>query len=450
MLSSLESSTAPTKGTATRVRYRVVMLLCLLSFILYLDRICISQATSSIKSELDISNTAMGFVLAAFTVAYGLFEVPTGHWGDRHGSRGVLTRIVLWWSLFTALTGAANGLLMLLVVRFLFGAGEAGALPNAARVISRWFPANARGPAQGIVVTSALVGGAFSPMVTEYLLDGLGWRWAFVLLGVPGVVWAAVFWWWYRDDPAAHPETNDLECHYIRAGAAPAERTDSHPPLPWKQVLTNRNIWLLGSIISCGSFTTYLFFSWYPTYLKEGREVPPGLSAWLAGMVLAGGAIGSTAGGYLSDWLVRTTGNRRWTRRLIGFCALSNAALAMVASSYCDSPWVSAVCCTWACLAVHVQLASWWGAVTELSGKHLGALFGLMNSMGIPGAVGTQLFLGSFVDWLGSLGYVGRARWDLAFPIYGLVLLIGAGCWLFVDTTKVIGAPAKAALSEGG
>jgi MFS family permease len=423
------------------VRYRVVALLCLLTFILYLDRICISQAASSIESDLKISHTAMGFVLAAFTVAYGLFEVPAGHWGDRHGSRGVLTRIVLWWSLFTALTGAATGLVILLAVRFLFGAGEAGALPNAARVLSRWFPAGARGPAQSAVITSALVGGALAPMVTEYLLGGLGWRWSFVVLAVPGLLWAAAFWWWYRDDPAAHQRTNEAERQYIRAGAAPSDPAGKPPPVPWPQVLASANIWLLGGVITCGAFTTYLFFSWYPTYLKEGRGVAPGEAGWMAGLVLAGGALGSTAGGYLSDWLVRRTGSRR-ARRVLGCCALGSAALAMGVSARCDDPWGAAGCCAWACLAIHVQLASWWGAVTEVSGQHLGALFGLMNSLGVPGAVASQLFLGVFVDWLGGLGHVGRARWDPAFSVYGAALLGGAVAWLFVDTTRAIRAPA--------
>ncbi len=425
-------------GAATRVRYRVLALLCLLTFILYLDRICIGQAASSIQEDLKISHTAMGFVLAAFTVAYGLFEVPTGHWGDRYGSRGVLTRIVLWWSAFTVLTGAATGLAMLLIVRFLFGAGEAGALPNVARVVSRWFPAGSRGPAQGIVVTSALVGGAVSPVVTQSLLATLGWRWTFVLLGVPGFLWAVFFYWWFRDDPATHKAANEPERQYIKAGAAQPALADRHPPVPWRQVLTSANIWLLGSVISCSAFTTYLFFSWYPTYLKEARLVTPALSGWLASMVLAGGAIGSSVGGYLSDGLVRYTGNRRWSRRAIGCFSLGSAAVAMVASIYCASPWLAAAYTTWACLSVHLQQASWWEAVTEISGKHLGTLFGLMNSLGVPGAVASQLFLGWFVDVLGELGYVGRARWDSAFYIYGTVLLIGVLCWLFVDTTKSV------------
>jgi ACS family glucarate transporter-like MFS transporter len=332
--------------------------------------------------------------------------------------------------LFAALTGAATGLVLLLVVRFLFGAGEAGAFPNAARIISRWFPAGARGPAQGLVVTSALVGGAFNPLATQYLLDTLGWRWAFAVLGLPGVLWAVVFSAWYRDDPAAHAGTNEAERRHIRTGTDPYAPPEAHPPIPWRQV-------------SCGSFTTYLFFSWYPTYLKEGRGVTPDRTGVLAGLVLAGGAVGNTAGGWLSDWLVRRTGSRRLARRSIGFAMLGSAAVAMAASIHCDSPWTAA-CCAWACLAVHVQLASWWGAVTEVSGKHLGALLGLMNSLGVPGAVTSQLFLGRFVDWLADLGGLGRACWDPAFYLYATVLLAGALCWLFVDTTKTIGESAPA------
>ncbi len=144
----------------TRIRFRVLGFLASLSFVLYLDRVCIGKAVVEIQKDLGLSNTQIGYALGAFTIAYGLFEVPTGRWGDRYGSRGVLTRIVVWWSLFTALTGAASGLLMLVGVRFLFGAGEAGAYPNAARVIARWFPLVERGRVQGAMLTSAQLGAA--------------------------------------------------------------------------------------------------------------------------------------------------------------------------------------------------------------------------------------------------------------------------------------------------
>ena len=141
--------TAGTDERPTGVRYRVLAFLAAMTFVLYLDRVCIGQAGPQIQRDLGISETAWGYVVAAFTLSYALFEFPTGRWGDRFGSRGVLTRIVIWWSLFTALTGAASGLVILLAVRFLFGAGEAGALPNAARVLRAWFPESSRGRARG-------------------------------------------------------------------------------------------------------------------------------------------------------------------------------------------------------------------------------------------------------------------------------------------------------------
>src|SRR5436190_1548279 len=116
----------------TGVRFGVLGFLCSLTFVLYLDRICIGQAQPAIMKELGLDEKQMGHINSAFQIAYGLFELPMGRWGDRFGSRGVLTRIVLWWSVFTALTGAAKGFWQLLVVRFLFGGGEAGAIPNVA------------------------------------------------------------------------------------------------------------------------------------------------------------------------------------------------------------------------------------------------------------------------------------------------------------------------------
>jgi len=188
----------------TKIRFVVLVLLCSLAFVLYIDRVCISQAAVPIKEELGLSDTQMSFVFMAFTLAYGLFEVPTGHWGDRVGSRAVLTRISIWWSAFTALTAACNQFWTLLVVRFLFGAGEAGALPNMARVVARWFSTAERGRIQGLIQTSMLLGGAAAPAVAAWLIALLGWRGAFLVFGSLGIVWAAVFWLYFRDEPAHH------------------------------------------------------------------------------------------------------------------------------------------------------------------------------------------------------------------------------------------------------
>src|SRR5947209_8500433 len=333
----------------SRGRYKVLAFLCVLALILYIDRICISAAVPNIEADLGISHSAMSFVLAAFTAAYCLFEVPTGSWGDRYGSRGVMARIVLWWSVFTALTGAALGLWSLLLVRFLFGAGEAGAFPNTARILGRWFPTAGRGPAQGLVNTTALVGGAISPAAAAYLITVVGWRWAFAIFSLPGVVWAIAFYWWFRDNPAAHPAVNDAECQLIGA-----------------------------------------------------------------------------------------TGNRRVSRCGLGCSALTLAVVFLLAGQHTDDPVRAAGWTALAMFALHSTLPNWWGAVTDVSGRHLGALFGLMNSIGGLGAIASQLFLGHFVDWMGGLGFVGRAQWDPAFYLYAGILLAGAFGWLWIDVTRPV------------
>jgi MFS family permease len=420
----------------TRVRYLVLAFLGLLAFILYVDRICISKAVTAIEDDLKISHTSMSYVLAAFTLAYCLFEVPAGAWGDRYGSRGVLARIVVWWSVFTALTAAAMGLWSLLAIRFLFGAGEAGAFPNTARILSRWFPAARRGPAQGFITTMALVGAAFTPTIAGYLIDAVKWQWTFVIFSLPGFLWAAVFYWWYRDDPAKHPAVNEAELRLIHPPTTPTDI--AHPPIPWRLVVRNANVWLLGGVIACSAFNTYLYFSWYPTYLEKGRGVDNISSGWLASLVLAGGAVGGTLGGFLSDALIRRTGNRRASRRILGCFALSMSAVWMLAGLHTGNP-VGAACWTaLAVLTVNLTLASWWGAVADISGRHVGALFGLMNSIGGVGAIASQLFLGRFADWMGDLGFQGRAQWDPAFYLYAGILLIGACGWLAIDTTRAI------------
>jgi ACS family glucarate transporter-like MFS transporter len=431
----------------TAVRHGVLGFLCVLSFVLYLDRICISQAAEDMRRDLDLSKTAMGFVFGAFTIAYGLFEVPTGRLGDRFGSRGVLVRVVLWWSAFTALTGCVqkfalgpagilNSLVLLVVIRFLFGAGEAGALPNAARVIARWFPPGRRGAAQGALTTSALLGGAAAPVLTAYLIKQAGWRWTFVLFGNLGVVWAAAFYFWFRDDPAEHPRVNEAERHLLGVKQGPGR--EPHPPVPWGLVLSSANVWLLGGVITCTAFTTYMFITWYPTYLQSARGVHPVTSGWLASLVLGGGAAGCVVGGFLTDWLRRTFGPRRWPLRALAGCGLLVAAAAMALSIHIDDPFLATQFLALACFTVHLHLTAWWAAVTEISGKHLGTLFGLMNSMGVPGATASQLFLGWFADWRQGLGYSGRPQWDPAFYVYAGVLLAGSLGWLLIDPTRSV------------
>ena len=446
----------------TRVRHGVMGYLCSLAFILYIDRICIGQAGTAMKAELGLSNFQWGLVGVAFQFSYAIFEPLTGNWGDRFGSRRVLIRIVLWWSAFTALTGCVqkfsyelfpgvvfSGFVLLLAIRFLFGAGEAGALPNAARVISRWFPPGRRGPPQALISTCAQIGGATAPTLTAYFINSpsIGWRWAFVIFGGLGVVWAWFFSRGYRDDPATHPAVNDAERQYIldsRTAQAPSPTPPHEHRIPWRLVLANRNIWLLGIINSCTSFYSYMLFLWFPTYLKEGRGAVELDSGWLGSLPFIFGASGVFLGGFLGDWLTARTGSRRLALSGMGTVGLLLAGTLVASSVRVDATIVAVLLCSAGFFFSYIQLAAWWAAMGDVGGRHLGALFGLCNMVGLAGGAVSQVFFGSFVDYMKGLGFEGRAQWDPAFYLYGGVLMLGGLLWLFLDPRRpVVAADAE-------
>ena len=421
----------------TRVRYIVLAFLAAMTFILYLDRSCISQAAPAIQKELHITETQKAMIFNAFALAYALFEIPAGRWGDRFGSRRIVTRIVLWWSFFTALTGAAGGFVSLLAIRFLFGAGEAGALPNSARILREWFPDSSRGRAQGIVTTAMLLGGAASYATSQWLIDWVGWRWSFAVFALIGVGWAVAFYLWFRDDPADHPQANNAERKLIAAGRVD-HKSEAHGSIPWARVVSCANVWLLSGTIITMSALYELMNSWYPTYLQQARGATPDVSGRLTTLVLIPGAVAAFFGGWLTDWLVRTTGNRRWGRTAQAVAGAGIAALGIVASVWTDSTGVASAFIALVAFGVQLQLPAWWACATQVSGRHLGAIFGLMNMMGGLGRILSHTFIGGFADWRKSQGYTGRAQWDPSLYLYVAIALFGMVLWALINPEKTV------------
>lgn len=418
-------------STMTKARFKVLGVLCLLSGVLYLDRICISAAVDSIQTDLNISNTQTSYFLMAFTLAYGLFEIPTGRWGDRLGARRVLTRISLWWSAFTALTGACTGLWSLVAVRFLFGAGEAGAFPNVARVLSRWFPDHERGRAQGVMLAASQAGGAIAPFLAAIMIQAIGWRLTFAAFGAVGAVWAAGFYRWFRDDPADHRAANAEEVAYIGRGASASK---VHSRIPWALVASNPSIWFLSLIMACGSFNSYIYFSWFPKYLKSGRGVDVTEAGLMASIVLSFAAVGTLAGGYLLDRFA--SGGKIGRKRLIGGCSFFVASGMLGCSLLSSHPWLATLFAALSCLAAQTTQPLWWTCAIGISGKHIGALFGLMNSVGVFGALSSQFLVGKLADVLGEQGFSGRDQWDPIFYINIGVLFVAGLLWsLFIFRT---------------
>jgi MFS transporter, ACS family, glucarate transporter len=395
--------------------------------VLYLDRICWAKAAPMIQRDYQLTNTQLAYLAMAFQIAYGLFEIPTGRWGELLGARRVLTRITIWWSVFTALTGAAFGFSSLLVIRFLFGAGEAGAYPNAARVLTRWFPKDERGRVQGAMLFVSLVGGALAPALAAQLIETIGWRWNFVVFGSLGVVWATGFWLWYRDTPDLHPSANALEREWIRAGGG-ATTAGKHEPIPWRAVASDPGIWLLSMIIMCSSFNSYFYFTWFPTYLESAHGITNIQSGGLTSMVLAGAAIGMLAGGVAADQIARSPSSTK-LRRVFCSTAFLAAAAFLFAAVRADSAFRLSALAACSCFCFQLTLPSWWSAAIEQSGTHVGPIFGLMNMMGTVGALATQWFVGAFADFQKARGLTGRDQWDAMFPAYIVVLLIGSLGW---------------------
>jgi MFS family permease len=414
--------------TPSQARFVAAAWLCGLSGILYLDRICMAQAVKPIRDELVLSNTEASLVAMAFTVAYGLCAVPVGRWGDRRGPRSVLTRIVLAWSAFTALTGAATGLLTLVLVRFLFGAAEAGAFPNAAKVMERWFPVGERGRVQGVMLAFAQIGAVAAPAGAAFLIDRAGWRTAFFAFGLLGLAWSIGFWFWFRDDPASHRSVNAAELAIIRgSGNEQPEPTDPGP-VPWGAILMNRGIIVLSLIMILGAFFTYFFYTWFPTYLRDARDVDNQEAGWLASMVMGGSAVGMLIGGVLADRISHLEQSVR-ARRYLGVFSFFTAAGCMFVGIRCDDALSVALFFTGAFCTMHLTLPNWWSVIIPQSGKHVGTVFGLANGIGVLGALVSQGFVGVFADWQKSHGLSGRAQWDPLFDVYVCVLIGGGVAW---------------------
>src|SRR5215510_11614036 len=221
-----------TTAGESRARVTLLWFVFLLAVVTYLDRVCISAAAPYIIDDLKLTTRQMGTVLSAFALAYAVFEIPSGWLADMIGPRKVLTRIVLWWSAFTMLTAAARGYASLVAIRFLFGAGEAGALPSASNCVAKWFPLSERGKANGTLLFGTRVGGMVSVPLVLQIIGLWGWRASFVIVGTVGLVWAAAWWIWYRDSPASHPSVSASELAWI--GQDRRDGQGGHAKTPWR------------------------------------------------------------------------------------------------------------------------------------------------------------------------------------------------------------------------
>ena len=411
----------------TRVRYKVLAMTMVLGAILYLDRVTISVTRPYVARDLNLSATQMGYVFSAFYFAYALFEIPTGWWADRMGTRRVLTRIVCWWSTFTMLTGVAFSFTSMVTVRFLFGAGEAGALPTVARTFSRWFPRQERGTAQGIFFMSMHLAGGLTPMLVTALLAYFNWRTLFALFGSIGFVWALAWHRWFRDAPAQHRGVSAAERELIESGLA-ADTSHALDPTEWKRLLWNRTVVCLCLMYFTQAFGGAFYVTWLPTYLAT-RGLTGMTAGLLAGLPLILSSAADLLGGVTTDRAVRRFG-LRLGRITVGGGALAAAGVFTIAGAFTESPIAGAILIALGGGSSNFLLGAAWGTCVDIGGRQSGAVSAAMNTSGQVGAILSPILVAQVVSRF--------SQWSAPLYVTGVLFLLGSLCWVWVDPTKPV------------
>jgi ACS family glucarate transporter-like MFS transporter len=401
-----------------KTRRAVLAFLVVLSVITYLDRVCLSVAGVRMQTDLGISSAQWGWVLGVFSLGYGLFEIPTGALGDRLGQRRVLTRIVVWWSTFTCLTGLVSSYPLLLATRFLFGAGEAGAYPNMAGTIGRWFPSTERARAQGAVWAASRVGGALSPVIVVPLMAAFGWRAAFYIFGGIGLVWALAWFACYRD-PA--PTGDDAS---------------ENVTIPWAAIVRHRQIWLILAMAWCYGWGANFYLSWFHEYLEKGRGLTEDELRYWAALPFVMGAIGNLAGGAATDRLSRTYG-LRFGRRLVGSAGLAVSALLLLITAMTTGKAVGVAALSLGYGFMDCMLPASWANCLDIGGRFAGVVSGAMNSVVQVGGFISIVLSGYMREWFGS--------YDAPLFAITAMMLVSAVLFSRIDPTRPLVPASKEA-----
>ncbi len=395
---------------AGAMRKKVVAMAVALAGVTYLDRVAIGVVAPDIMRDLNLTKVEMGYVFSAFTVAYALFEIPTAAWADKIGCRGVLTRIVAWWSAFTVATAASWNYLSLLVIRFLFGAGEAGAWPCVGRVFSRWIPAGERGKAQGVFFAGAFLAGALTPKLVGWLSSQMPWRWVFVVFGMVGFVWAIAWWLWYRDEPRDKAGTSAEEVALIeRERGLPVEGHGD-----WRAVFRSPIVWPICLIHAANSWGTYFVITWLPTYLTEVRGMSKSEMEVFAGLPLFVAAFASITGGFATDFLVKRVGFV-WGRAGLAGGAYCLSMIAMYFGASAPDAFVAAGLIAASYGASMLTLGAAFSLCIDFGKENSAVMTATMNTAGQVGGTLSPVVLAYLVTAFG----------DWSYPLYVMAGLYG-------------------------
>ena len=437
----LEDST-PDRPTA--VRFRVYALACGASFLLYLHRYTWNFVGPKLMDEYHLSTEQAAFLLSLFYYTYATGQIPSGVLIDRYRPRKFLVAMMVAWSAAMAVVGQTANLALLGLSRLLFGAAQAGCYPALTKVTRNWAPASRRTMIQGwVATTSGRAGGAMSPIILGTVLMGwcgLSWQTSLILLGALGVAYALLFRRTFRNTPAEHPGVNLAERSLIGSGE---ELAPSPAPagLSARRALGSRDLKFFAAQQFLDAGSDVAFVGLIGTFFLKARGFDIGKAGWLTSLPLWGGALGGIAGGWLNDAFIARTGSRRWSRSGVGFvgkllgCALllfvvrqeegRDAALFLMAAKFFGD-W---------------SQPTTWGACTDLGGRHVATVFGIINTAGTLGGVVMPVVFGTLLGrFTGKAEVAGRlvetTNWGPLFTLLAGMYLASGVCWLLVDCTR--------------
>lgn len=425
------------------VRGYLIFLLFILSSIAFLDRTNISVAGVPMREELQLDQVQLGWVFSAFLIGYAAFQVPAGWLAGRLGPRKVLTFGVVWWGVFSVLTAMINStmgnvLFMLILVRFLLGAGEAVIYPAGNQFVSRWIPIHERGKANGWIFAGVGAGAGLTPPLITWIMLNWGWRESFYFCAVIGLVAGALWFWFARDRPEDHPAVSEQELALIRGGL-PVAPKEERPPTPWRAILTNKEVWGLFISYFAFGYVVWLFFSWFFIYLNSARGLDLKSSAVYSMLPFVMMTLGCLFGGVVNDRIAKAKG------LFAGRCGLAIVsfiltAIFLIAGSQVTNTVLAVIILAGGAGAIYLSQSSFWSVTADFAGPHAGVVSGFMN-MGcqIGGAITASL-----TPWIAA-----QFGWIAAFVVAATLVIIGAVAWYFVDPTRPLVGSAPAASDAG-
>lgn len=370
----------------TRARYKVLAFVIAAYFITYIDRVLLSVSAPFIEREFGFTTITMGWVLFCYSIAYAAFQIPGGWFGDKVGPRLAMACVVIWWSVFTALTSLTWSAASMGVCLFLIGMGEAGAFPIANRALSRWMLPSERAVAQGATHAGSRLGSTLTPIMVVALvgLTALSWRLPFLLFALVGVAWALLWYRFYRNAPAEHRSVNAAELDRINRGLGTFAKGKRR--VPWGQILSTPQMWVLGALYFCYAYDIGVFLSWFPKYLNAARGIELKTMGFYASIPFLAGLLGDLTGGFVSDELLKRTGNLRFARRTVSVFGFWVSAAAVSLAAWVSDPLVSIAWFSLALFALELTVGVSWAVTLDVGGEFAGSVSAVMNTLGNIGA----------------------------------------------------------------